>query len=310
MLPTRLLPRFVKAAAAVAAATALVALATTPAAAAEPSYPVAPNIVAAGAKAATNPAQAPPGANVAGCHSDEHPEPVILVDGTFANQEDDFGALAPTLANSGYCVYTFAYGAPAHSYIQSVGHVPASARELGDEVSRVLATTGADKVGLVGHSQGGMLAEYYAKVLGGASHIDEIVGLSPSTHGTTLLGLTKLAAALPGVDAVATSLCPACTDQEAGSAVIERLDDGPIAQPGVDYTVIETRNEAVVTPVGSAFIHEPGVHNEYVQSSCPFDAVDHVNLPYDRVVFQLVENALDPATAEHPNCAQEFPYPA
>jgi triacylglycerol esterase/lipase EstA (alpha/beta hydrolase family) len=300
---------FLRLAPAVAAAASLIALAASPAAA-TPSYPVAPNIVAGAAKAATDPAQAPPGANVAGCHSDEHPHPVILVNGTFANQEDDFGALAPTLANSGYCVYTFAYGAPAHSFIQSTGHVPASARELGAEVSRVLATTGAKKVDLIGHSQGGMLAEYYAKLLGGARHVDKIVGLSPSTHGTSLLGLTALAKALPGVNQLAASACPACTDQEAGSEVIKRLDSGAIAQPSVDYTVIETRNEAVVTPVGSSFIREPGVHNQYVQSSCPFDVVDHVDLPYDRVVFQLVENALDPASAQHPNCAQEFPYPA
>jgi hypothetical protein len=109
--------------------------------------------------------------------------------------------------------------------------------------------------------------------------------------------------------AIATA-CQACVEQEAGSPVIERVDDGPIAQPGVDYTVIETLNETVVTPVGSAFIREPGVHNEYVQDYCPLDTVDHVNLPYDRVVFQLVENALEPATAEYPNCAVEFPFPA
>jgi triacylglycerol esterase/lipase EstA (alpha/beta hydrolase family) len=307
-MPARgLVPRLVTA---LAAATALVALSATPAVAAESSYPVAPNIVTASAKAATDPAQAPPGANVAGCHSDEHPEPVILVNGTFANQEDDFGALAPSLANAGYCVYTFAYGAPAHSYIQSIGHIPASARELADEVSHVRATTGARKVDLVGHSQGGMLAEYYAKLLGGAPHVDKLVGLSPSTHGTTLFGLTKLARALPRVNEAAATACPACTEQEAGSTVINRLDDGAIAQPGVDYTVIETRYEAVVTPVGSSFIHESGVQNEYVQDYCPADAVDHVNLPYDRVAFRLVENALDPAGAAPPNCFEEFPYPA
>jgi hypothetical protein len=62
--------------------------------------------------------------------------------------------------------------------------------------------------------------------------------------------------------------------------------------------------------VGSAFIGEPGVHNEYVQASCPLDPVDHADLPYDQVVLQLVGNALDPATARPPDCRHAFPYPA
>lgn len=50
--------------------------------------------------------------------------------------------------------------------------------------------------------------------------------------------------------------------------------------------------------------------NEYVQASCPSDLVDHVDLPYDPVVLQLVQNALDPTTAHAPNCQHAFPYPA
>jgi len=91
--------------------------------------------------------------------------------------------------------------------------------------------------------------------------------------------------------------------------VIAALDAGPIAQPGIQYTVIETRNEIVVTPVGSSFIAEAGVVNEYVQQFCPLDLVGHVNLPYDNVVIQLVKNALAPSTALRPNCFKEFPFP-
>jgi hypothetical protein len=43
---------------------------------------------------------------------------------------DDFGGLAPTLANAGYCVYTFDYGAPSSQLIQSTGPVRASAQTL------------------------------------------------------------------------------------------------------------------------------------------------------------------------------------
>jgi hypothetical protein len=66
----------------------------------------------------------------------------------------------------------------------------------------------------------------------------------------------------------------------------------------------------VVTPVGSSFIHEPGVTNTLVQSQCVNDTVDHVNLPYDQVTIRDVLNALDPAHARSPNCLTAFPFPA
>ena len=75
--------------------------------------------------------------------------------------------------------------------------------------SPVLATTGAAKVSLVGHSQGGMLARYVAVRRGRLDVVDDIVGLAPSSHGTT----TPLAGPAGGFG------CPACAEQAAGSAV-------------------------------------------------------------------------------------------
>jgi pimeloyl-ACP methyl ester carboxylesterase len=300
-------PRILTAGGALALALAVAPAATAQAA---PAYPVAPNIAVGIADSLPNPAAPPPGANIADCHSTSHPVPVVLVNGTFGNAEDDFGALAPTLANAGYCVYTFSYGAPSSQFIQSIGPVVASAQTLTAEVQQVLAQTGAAKVDLIGHSQGGMLAEYYAKVLGGAKNIRDLIGLSPTTHGTTLDGLANLAGFFPGASALVRASCPACADQEAGSAIVNQLDNGPIAQNGVNYTIIETLDEFVVTPVGSSFIHEHGVTNEYVQQACPLDPVDHADLSYDPVVFQEIFNALDPATAQHPNCFDAFPTPA
>jgi pimeloyl-ACP methyl ester carboxylesterase len=292
---------------------ALLALACSAALAARASaasYPVAPNILAGIALAAPNPARSPRGTNLASCRSSQHPYPVVLVDGTFANQEDDYGALAPTLANAGYCVYTFAMGAPPSQFVQTIGPVPQSAQTLASFVRKVRTLTSASKVDLIGHSQGGLVAEYYVKLLGGARYVHDLIGLSPTTHGTTLNGLTALASLFPGANRLLGSACRACVDQEARSSVVDSVDKGPIVQPGVNNTIIETRHEYVVTPVGSSFINERGVRNEYVQNSCPFDLVDHADLSYDRVVFQLVFNALTPGSARAPNCFIEFPYPA
>src|SRR5438552_3308222 len=68
---------------------------------------------------------------------------------------------------------------------------------LRDSVYRVLAAPGVSQVDLVGHSQGGMLPQYYVKFLGGAATVHELVALSPDSHGTTLDGLDTLAATFP-----------------------------------------------------------------------------------------------------------------
>lgn len=290
------------------------ALLAAPAAIAAPAQAAAaiqPNIGAGILAALANPAAPPPGVNNFGCKlSTAHPRPVILIPGTFANMEDDYGALGPILANDGYCVFSLNYGGSPGAFIQSTGRVPTSAQQVAGFIAQVRASYGDAKVDLVGHSQGGLLAEYVAKVLGLAPEIHTVVALSPTTHGTTLDGLTTLAQVFPGASQIVATACPACADQESGSAVVATLDNGAIAQPGVSYTVIETLNEFVVTPVGSSFIKESGVHNEYVQSSCPFDSVDHADLSYDNTTIRLTLNALDPATARSPNCFASFPAPA
>jgi pimeloyl-ACP methyl ester carboxylesterase len=266
------------------------------------TYPVRPTLVEGIAAALPDPSAPPPGVNVACTPSAAHPRPVVLVNGTFANMTDDWSYLGPTLANAGYCVYSTALGADPHSFIQTTGPVATAAGQLASFVNSVLARTAASTVDLVGHSQGGLIAEYYAKFLG-AGKVSTVVGLSPTTHGTTLSGLGTLAGFFPGAPALVATACPACADQLTGSPVITRLNSGPVAQPGVHYTIIETRNEFVVTPPGTAaFIRESGVHNFWVQDFCLIDLVDHASLSYDRTAAQLVRNALDPAHAGPVGC--------
>src|SRR3954469_17492484 len=139
--------------AAVLAATTSVLAAT--AASAGAALPVVYDFPAAVAASALQPGGAPPGANDPGCRpSAAHPRPVVLVNGTFANQIDSWNALSPLLKNNGYCVFTFNYGGLYLGQIGATGSVAASAGELRTEVDQVLAQTGAAKVDIVGWSQG------------------------------------------------------------------------------------------------------------------------------------------------------------
>jgi triacylglycerol lipase len=252
--------------------------------------------VAATPSAASADTPSPPGANVACTPSAAHPSPVVLVHGTFGNQTNSWQTFAPALKADGYCVYSFNYGSYAGSGtlgIYGTGPIETSAKQLADFVASVRSRTGAAKVDIVGHSQGGMMPRYYLKNLGGAAVVDDLVGLSPSNHGTT-----NPFAPPSGVT------CPACAQQAWGSPFITALNSGDETPGDVSYTNVVTRNDEVVTPYTSGYLApDAQVTNLTVQDKCPTDTVEHLRMIYDTAALSITENALgrpgpaDPAVA-------------
>ncbi len=266
--------------------------------------PVVYSFPAALARTATHPGASPPGANDFTCRpSAAHPRPVVLVHGTFGNMTDSWNALSPLLKNQGYCVFALNYGTPdLTGQIYGTSDIPASAQQLAGFVDQVLAATGATKVDIVGHSQGGMMPRWYLKFLGGASKTGTLVGLAPSNHGTTLFGLATLASHYSSLSGVIDAGCTACTQQFAGSSFLQQLNSGGDTVPGVSYTVIETTYDEVVTPYTSAFLSGPSVTNVDLQAQCALDGSDHLGIIYDQIALRDVLNALDPAHAVAPAC--------
>ena len=263
-------------------------------------------VVAAVPVTAAHAASAPSsGWNDYGCRpSAAHPDPVVLVHGTFANATDNWLTLAPYLEVRGYCVFSLDYGQlPGVPLVYGLGPIDQSAAQLQVYVDKVLAATGAAKVDLVGHSQGGMMPRYYLKFLGGAAKVDTFVGIAPDNHGTTLDGLTKLLPYFPGAEDVISSAAPGLADQVAGSAFLAKLNAGGDTVPGVHYTVIATKYDEVVTPYTSQFLSGSDVHNVLIQNLCSVDLSEHALLGLtDRIAFHEVANALDPAHATATTC--------
>ncbi|MGW9264508.1 esterase/lipase family protein [Gordonia terrae] len=96
---------------------------------AEPTrYPVDYNGLGAYTAGMLRPDTPPAGANDPSCRSREHPHPVILVHGTGLNQNANWQAIAPELANRGYCVFTLTVGRMPYSVGSgAIGPVRASA---------------------------------------------------------------------------------------------------------------------------------------------------------------------------------------
>ena len=233
----------------------------------------------------------PPGANDWSCKpTAEHPYPVILVPGTFESMEKNWSTLSPYLKSAGHCVFALNYGETNGVY--ATAPVAESARELAPFVDEVRAATGAKKVNLVGHSQGGMMPRYYMGFLGGAKHVNHLVGIAPSNHGTEGVIVPP-----PGtvLEPDYTGLgCAACADQQAGSAFMQELNSIGDTVAGPAYTVISTVYDEVVIPYNSQFLAGPPrqVTNLTIQDKCPADVFEHDQAPNDPVVHQIVAHAL------------------
>lgn len=236
--------------------------------------------------------------------STAHPRAVVLVHGTGGNSVDNWLGLAPYLVHRGYCVFSLDYGRiDGVPFFHGLGPIEDSARELSAYVDRVLTATGTEEVDIVGHSQGGMMPRYYLKFLGGADSVHTLVGLAPSSHGTTLLGLTRLLDLVPGLEDALGEGAPALAQQVAGSEFLQHLNAGGDTVPGVEYTVIATRYDEVVTPYRTQFLDGPNVTNILVQDRCPVDISEHLAIALvDRVAFHETANALDPAHATPAHC--------
>jgi triacylglycerol lipase len=250
-----------------------------------------------------------PGTNDWSCKpSAAHPRPVVLVHGTFGNRATNWQTYGPLLKNNGYCVFALTYGAtfplPYPGAFGGLGDIRDSARELGAFVDRVLAATGASQVDIVGHSQGTLMPNYYAKFLGGAPKIDHYISLAPLWHGT---GTSPSSSAAPAFGLDPEQLIgPALAQMGAGSSFIAEMRAGGVAVPGIEYLNIVTKYDELVRPYTSGI--EAGMTNIVLQDRCALDFTEHFEIAADRNASVLVLNALDPAHPRPETCSLVLPF--
>ncbi|MFE0172442.1 lipase family alpha/beta hydrolase [Streptomyces sp. NPDC059002] len=249
-----------------------------------------------------------PGANDWACRPGRrHPRPLVLVHGTFATGKA-WGMAVPVFRASGRCVFVLDYGKTGADDMYGMGPIAESAKELAVFVDGVRAATGAARVDIVGHSQGGMMPRQYLKFEGGAKKVHTLVGISPSNRGTTLSVRETLAREQPLLAVTLNQMakdvsCGACWDQLAGSDFLKRLNEGGLTLPGISYAVAATKYDSVVTPYKSQYLYDgPDERNVLLQNHCAYDFTLHSGTATDPIALRFALNALDPGRAVKPDC--------
>ncbi|MEU3607648.1 lipase [Streptomyces sp. NPDC035033] len=140
----------------------------------------------------------------------------------------------------------------------TVQDLETSAAELVQEVAELRARTGADKVDIVAHSLGNLVARWYIKFLGGSQYVDDFVGIAGVNHGT--------------IGAEGCGLQPSCQDAAVYSPFVTTLNSGDETPGPTTYTTLWSNCDTFVNPDSSARLD--GANNIWV------GCVDHVAMLY------------------------------
>ena len=166
-----------------------------------------------------------------------------------------------------------------------LGDIGQTSQPLGALVDQVRAQTGAARVDLIGHSQGGLVARYYVKNLGGSAKVDRVISLGAPHYGTYAANIATFFGfgSCLGITA--------CEQMSIGSSFLASLNAGPDVISPVRYTNIYTAYDELVRPVGNATLRD-GATNVKVQDQCWLRVVGHLGLILDGTVYDGVRDAL------------------
>ncbi|MGW5572262.1 esterase/lipase family protein [Nocardia thailandica] len=290
---------------------AIAALTSPPAATADPEPAPSYSYFGGVAVQLGTPDAPPSGANDWTCRPDSaHPQPVVLLHG-LSNQTITWNTLSPVLAAEGYCVFTTTYGTGQFGPLGAVTPIEDSGAQIGAFIDRVLATTGAARVDLVGHSMGGAIPFHYINHQGGASRIEHYIALAAPFHGTTLSGIQSMfahaLAAVPALDEAITPRCGPCQFTY-GSPYLRDLNPDPAMAPDVAFTTIVTRYDQIATPYDTGMLAGANVRNIVLQDLCAQDYTDHYELTADPVAVGVVVAALADRDIESATCRTVLPF--
>lgn len=187
--------------------------------------------------------------------------PVLLVHGLVDNRSI-FAVMRRSLRRRGFASVC------SWNYSPLLRDVGQAAQDFGAHIERICAQTGHDRVHVVGHSLGGLIARYYVQRLGGDQRVDSLVTLG-TPHGGSLL-----AHVLP---------TPLVRQLRPGSTVLRELAE-PAGRCGTRITAVYSDLDQLVLPTSAGRCDHPdlGARNVLVRG------VGHMSLPIHRGVLDEV----------------------
>ena len=191
--------------------------------------------------------------------------PVLLVHGMIDNRSV-FAFMGRSLRRRGFTSVN------SWNYSPLLTDVPRGAAHLGAHLERVCEQTGHEKVHIVGHSLGGLLARYHVQLQGGDRRVASLVTLGTPHQGS------RWAPLLP--TRLGRQLTP-------GSAMLQQLA-APAPGCGTRITAVYSDLDQVVIPTSAGRCDHPdlGARNVLVRG------VGHMSLPIHRGVVNEVATTL------------------
>jgi pimeloyl-ACP methyl ester carboxylesterase len=191
--------------------------------------------------------------------------PVLLVHGLIDNRSI-FAVMRRSLRRRGFTHVC------SWNYSPLLTDVAQGARDLGEHIERICQETGYDRVHVVGHSLGGLIARYHVQRQRGDRRVESLVTLGTPHSGTLL------AHVLP---------TPLVRQLRPGSPVLSDLaEPAPGCQTPV--TAIYSDLDQVVLPTASGRCEHPDLSTRNVLVR----GIGHMSLPIHRAVLDEVATTL------------------
>jgi hypothetical protein len=191
--------------------------------------------------------------------------PVVLVHGLIDNRSI-FTVMRRGLRRRGFAQIC------SWNYSPRLTDVARGAQDLGEHIERICAETGHDRVHVVGHSLGGLIARYHVQRQAGDQRVESLVTLGTPHSGSVL------ARALP---------TPLIRQLRPGSPLLRELD-GPAPGCRTPLTAIYSDLDQVVRPTASGRCEHP----DLITRNVLVRGVGHMSLPIHRGVVAEVAATL------------------
>ncbi|MFE8017168.1 esterase/lipase family protein [Streptomyces antibioticus] len=143
----------------------------------------------------------------------------------------------------------------AYEY-DSYGNNVTNAQGLAAYVENVKARTGASKVAIVNHSMGGLVSQYYLKVLGGHTSVSHLASIAGANHGTTF--------------AAACLIYTTCQQMYPGSSFIAQITSGDETPGSTRYATWYSACDGVILPYTSTRLDGATNNNVLCQTHIGF----------------------------------------